>query len=236
VEFAAAADTVVYTEELVTTDTLISNDVEFVAAVNEELVTVDTLITNDVELVAATTPTAHNEELVDADTLANNDEKLVTAHTLADTKTHEHGACREVPDREERRDSAERQVQVAIYTWINILKNICAKSMKIAAEVYSVELRSRSDVEQQEAGATAPTNLQNTKNYVDVVSAKRTQVEKVAKTIIDTDTAAPKTETTNKFEIKFTELSVTIDFSENVGVETDARAQVEKTAKTPLHA
>jgi DNA-directed RNA polymerase subunit L len=28
----------------------------------------------------------------------------------------------------------------ATYTWINILKNICAKSKKIAAEVYSVEV------------------------------------------------------------------------------------------------
>ena len=49
-------------------------------------------------------------------------------------------------------------------------------------------------------GATALTSPQNTRNYVDVVSAKRTQVEKVAKTITTTDTAALKTETTNKFE------------------------------------
>jgi DNA-directed RNA polymerase subunit L len=28
----------------------------------------------------------------------------------------------------------------ATHTWINILKNICAKSKKIAAEVYSVEV------------------------------------------------------------------------------------------------
>jgi hypothetical protein len=68
--------------------------------------------------------------------------------------------------------------------------------------VHSVELRSRSDVEQQEARTTALTNPQYTKNYVDVVSAKRTQVEEVAKTIIGTNTVAPKTETTNKFEIK----------------------------------
>jgi hypothetical protein len=181
----------------------------------EELVTTDTLISNDVELVAALTTTVYNEEIVDNDTLANNEEKLVTANTLAyhdeeiatattlaNTKTHERGACREVPDREERRDSAQRQVQVATYTWINILKKICAKSKRIAAEVYSVELRSRSNVEQQEAGTTTLTNPQNTKNYVDVVSAKRTRVEEVAKTIIDTDTVAPKTETTNEFETK----------------------------------
>ena len=71
-----------------------------------------------------------------------------------------------------------------------------------------MELRSRSDVEQQEACTTALTNHQNTKNYVDVVSAKRTQVEEVAKTIIDTNNVAPKTETTNEFEIKITGTSV----------------------------
>jgi len=58
----------------------------------------------------------------------------------------------------------------------------------------------RSEVEQQEAGATALTNPQNTKNYVDVVSAKRTEVEKVAKTIIITETAVPRTKITNKFK------------------------------------
>jgi hypothetical protein len=89
----------------------------------------------------------------------------------------------------------------AQYTWINILKNIYVKSKKIAVEVYSVEVEiEKFDVEQQEAGATALTNPQNTKNYVDVVSAKRTQVEKVAKTIFATDTVALITETTNKFE------------------------------------
>ena len=65
-----------------------------------------------------------------------------------------------------------------------------------------MELRSRSNVEQPEARTTALTNPQCTKNYVDVVSAKRTQVEEVAKPIIDTNTVAPKTETANKFEIK----------------------------------
>ena len=102
-----------------------------VAATNptaEELVTTDTLNSNNVEAVAAVTTTVYNEEIVDADTLANNDEELVTVTAPANTKTHERGACREVPDREERRDSAERQVQVATYTWIKILKNICAKS------------------------------------------------------------------------------------------------------------
>jgi hypothetical protein len=120
VELAAAADPAVYTEELVTTDTLFNNDVEFIAALtpavyNEEIVDNDTLANNE-------------EKLVTANTLAYNDEEIATATNLANTKTHERGACREVPDREERRDSAERQVQVATYTWIKILKNICAKS------------------------------------------------------------------------------------------------------------
>jgi hypothetical protein len=85
--------------------------------------------------------------------------------------------------------------------WVDIFKNNCAKSKKTAVEVYSVEVEIEEfEVEQQEAGATALTSPQNTRNYVDVVSAKRTQVEKVAKTIITTDTAALKTEATNKFE------------------------------------
>ena len=56
-------------------------------------------------------------------------------------------------------------------------------------------------MEQQEADATALTNPQNTKNYVEVVSAKRTEVEKVAKTIIITETAVPRTKITNEFKI-----------------------------------
>jgi hypothetical protein len=53
-------------------------------------------------------------------------------------------------------------------------------------------------VEQTKAGTTAPTSPQNTKNYVDVVTAKRTQVEKVAKTILAINIEALKIETTNK--------------------------------------
>ena len=56
------------------------------------------------------------------------------------------------------------------------------------------------DVEQTKAGTTALNSPQNTKNYVDVVTAKRTQVEKVAKTILAINTVALKIETTNKFE------------------------------------
>ena len=56
------------------------------------------------------------------------------------------------------------------------------------------------DVEQQKAGATTLTSPQNTKNYVDVVTVKKTQVEKLAKTILAINTEAFKIETTNKFE------------------------------------
>ena len=91
-------------------------------------------------------------------------------------------------------------------------------------------------MEQQEAGATALTNPQNTKNYIDVVSAKRTEVEKVAKTIITTETAAPKTKATNKFETNSLRSAPKNDFSKNFDVKTDVRAQAEKIAKTKLHA
>ena len=56
------------------------------------------------------------------------------------------------------------------------------------------------NVEQQEAGATALTGPQNTKNDVEVDVAKKTQVEKAAKTTLTTNTEALKTETTNKFK------------------------------------
>ena len=56
------------------------------------------------------------------------------------------------------------------------------------------------DVEQQEAGATALTGPQNTKNNVEVDVVQKTQVEKAAKTTIITYTEALKTETTNKFK------------------------------------
>ena len=78
-------------------------------------------------------------------------------------------------------------------------------------------------MEQQEAGATALTNPQNTKNYVNVVSAKRSEVEKVAKTIIITETAVPRTKITNKFETNSLRSAPTKDFSKNIDVKTDVR-------------
>jgi hypothetical protein len=92
--------------------------------------------------------------------------------------------------------------QFAINTGVDILENIknnCAKPKKIAVEVSSVEAEiEESNVEKTKAGTTALTSLQNTKNYVDVVTAKRTHVEKVAKTILAINTEALKIETTNK--------------------------------------
>jgi hypothetical protein len=66
--------------------------------------------------------------------------------------------------------------------------------------VYSVEAEIEEfNVEKQNAGTTALTSPQNTKNYVDVVTTKRTQVKKVAKTILAINTVALKIKTTNKF-------------------------------------
>ena len=62
------------------------------------------------------------------------------------------------------------------------------------------------DVEQQEAGATALTGPQNTKNDVDVETAKKTQVEKTAKTILATNNEALKIVTPNNFETKVAEI------------------------------
>jgi hypothetical protein len=57
-------------------------------------------------------------------------------------------------------------------------------------------------VEQQEAGVTALTGPQNTKNNVEVNVAKKTQVEKATKTTLTTNTEVLKTGTTNKFRNK----------------------------------
>jgi hypothetical protein len=57
-----------------------------------------------------------------------------------------------------------------IHTWVNILeiiKNNCAKSKRIAVEVYRVEAEIEEFyVEQQEAGATALTGPEDTKKEV----------------------------------------------------------------------
>jgi hypothetical protein len=67
--------------------------------------------------------------------------------------------------------------------------------------VYRVEAEIEEfNVEQQEAEATALTSPPNTKNDVEVDVIKRTQVGKVAKTILTTNTVTLKTETTNKFK------------------------------------
>ena len=75
-----------------------------------------------------------------------------------------------------------------------------AKSKKIAVEVYMVRAENKEiDVGQQEAGTTALTSPQNTENDIDVETAKKTQVETTAKTILATNTEARKIETHNKF-------------------------------------
>jgi hypothetical protein len=76
----------IYDEELIATNTLATNDEEFVAATlavyNEEHVAVDTLAT----LAVATLAAHYYEELVAVDTLATNSEELAVATTLAATK------------------------------------------------------------------------------------------------------------------------------------------------------
>jgi hypothetical protein len=68
-------------------------------------------------------------------------------------------------------------------------------------EVYRVEAEIEEfNVEQQEAEATALTSPRNTKNDVEVNIIKRTQVGKVAKTILATNTVTLKIETTNRFK------------------------------------
>jgi hypothetical protein len=99
--------------------------------------------------------------------------------------------------------------------------------------VYSVEAKIEEfDVKKQNAGTTTLTSPQNTKNSVDVVPIKKTQVEKVAKTTRAIDTVTLKTETTNKFKNQYSLRSApTTDFSKNADVETDARARVERAAR-----
>jgi hypothetical protein len=80
-------------------------------------------------------------------------------------------------------------------------KNNCAKSKRIAVEVYMVRADTEEiNVEQQEAGATALTDPQNTKNDVDVETTKKNQVETTARTILATNTEDLEIETTNKFK------------------------------------
>ena len=68
-------------------------------------------------------------------------------------------------------------------------------------EVYRVEAEIEElNVEQQKAENTALTSPPETKNDVEVDVIKRTQVGRVAKTILDTNTWTLKTETTNKFK------------------------------------
>ena len=91
------------------------------------------------------------------------------------------------------------------------------------------------DVRKQYVGTTTLTSPQNTENFVDVVPIKKTQVEKVARTILAIDTVTLRTETTNRFKNQnLLRSGPTTDFYKNVDVKTDARARVERAAKTLL--
>ena len=61
-------------------------------------------------------------------------------------------------------------------------------------------MRSRSEVEQQEAGATTLTNPQNTKNELTRKTAKKTQVETCNKFILAANTEDFKIGNPNKFK------------------------------------
>jgi hypothetical protein len=109
---------------------------------------------------------------------------------------------------------------------VNTLKNNCAKSKKVAVVVYSAETKIEEfDVKKQHADTPTLTSPQNTENFVDVVLIKKTQVEKLAKTILHTNTVT-----------LLLRSAPTIDFSKNFDLKTDVRAQAEKIAKTKLHA
>jgi hypothetical protein len=190
-------------EELVATDTLATYNEEFVAtafaAYNEELTTADTLATDNGELAAITTLAAHDKDFV-----ATDDEEFDATTTLAVTKTHVNVELAEkylIVKNDKTEQNAKSQL--AINTGVNILKNIennCAKSRKIV-EVSSVEAEIvEFDVEQTKAGITVLTSPQNTKNDVEVNVTKWIQIEKVAKTILNTNTVALRTEITNKFK------------------------------------
>ena len=83
---------------------------------------------------------------------------------------------------------------------MNILKNNCANSKKIAVVVYSVEAKIEEfDVKKQHAGTTTLTSPQNTENFADVVPFKKIQDKTVARIILATNTVICRTKTTNKF-------------------------------------
>jgi hypothetical protein len=87
---------------------------------------------------------------------------------------------------------------------VNILKNNCAKSKKIAVVVFSVETKIEVfDVKKQHSDTPTLTSPQNTEHFVDMVPIKKTHVEKLAKIILNTNTVPLKTETTNEFKKQF---------------------------------
>jgi hypothetical protein len=188
---------------------------------NEEYAAVNFTVYNE-ELVAPDTLTTNNKELAVVATIATNDEELDATIALAAIKTYVNVELAENYNTVKNTKTAQKaKSKFAINTCRNILKiikNNCANSKKIAVVVYSVEAEIEEvDVEQQKAGTTALTSPQNTKNYVDVVTIKRTQAEKVVKTILPINTVAPKTETTNKFKNQNSlRLAPTNDFSKNV--------------------
>jgi hypothetical protein len=105
-----------------------------------------------------------------------------------------------VEEFDNRRRNADNDIPLHVHChhW---LKNNRAKYKRIDVEVYMVRNKTEEfNAEQQEAGTTTLADPQNTKNDVDVGTAKKTKVKQVAETILATNTEATKIETPDKFE------------------------------------
>jgi hypothetical protein len=106
-----------------------------------------------------------------------------------------------------------RRLVIGSVTWTTTFSDICAatisfrnyrdKSKRIAVEVHMVRAKIEEFiVEQRKEGAIALICTQNTKGNIAVETVKETQVEKVVKTILVTDTEAFKSVTPNKPKTK----------------------------------
>jgi hypothetical protein len=152
-------------------------------------------VEDNVDEELAATFAAHDEETA---TFTNHDEETDAKNYVNVELAEKYQIVKNV------KTTQNAKSKFAINMWVNILeiiKNNRAKSKKITVEVYMVGAKTEEfNVEQHEADATALAGPQNTKNDVEVDVAKKTQVEKAAKTTSTTNTEALRIKTTNKFE------------------------------------
>jgi hypothetical protein len=161
-------------------------------------------------------PDKVDEQLAADATLATHDEEFAAATALAATKNYVNVELAEkkqiVKDVKTAQNAKSKS---AANTWSNILeiiKNNRAKSKETAAEVYMVGAEVEEiDMEQQVASATAITGPPNTENNVDVETAKKTQVEKAAKTTLITITEALKLRPPTSSRNKVAEISASLE-------------------------